>query len=159
MSLRDIWSCTLTNMLFIIAQNSMCSLCSGTTQDIPAGFYQPEFQDTASQCYGASAPAKNIYAHTHACKYTPTHITHTCAHTQLRQRWLLQTQKEKQACKRESECKAVCIQNQEQISHIRAVLFRKNSSCATAKSCACKWTCTWISQPIQITFYSNINRA
>lgn len=48
MSLRDICSCTLTNMLFIIAQNSVCSLCSGTTQDIPAGFYQPEFQDTAS---------------------------------------------------------------------------------------------------------------
>lgn len=38
-------------------------LCFGTTQDIPAGLYQPEFQDTASLSYEATALAKNTRTH------------------------------------------------------------------------------------------------
>lgn len=49
-------------------------LCFGTTQDIPAGLYQREFQDTASLSYTATVPAKNTLRHsTHRQTHTNTH--------------------------------------------------------------------------------------
>lgn len=40
--------CVHKHTLFSTAQCRTATLCFGTTQDIPAGFYQPKFQDTTS---------------------------------------------------------------------------------------------------------------
>lgn len=79
--------------LFSTAQNGMGTLCFGTTQDIPAGLYQPEFQDTASLSYRATVPAKNTHRHKHTCTQPDTHtLMSTLTTSQQRQRRLIQTE-------------------------------------------------------------------
>ncbi len=90
--------CTFTNTTpFITAQNGTYKLCCGTTQDIPAGLYQPQFQDTTSLSYAATVTAKNTHTHTHtrAHAHTDKHMsTLTTEASQQRQRRLIQTQGE-----------------------------------------------------------------
>lgn len=57
----------------------------GTAQDIPAGFYQPVFQDTPSLGYGATEPAKNTHARAHTQTLASTLTTAT---SQQRQKQL-----------------------------------------------------------------------
>lgn len=82
--------------LFVTARCGTCMVCFGTTQDIPAGLYQPEFQDTASLSYAAKVPAKNTHT------LTSTLTTDT---SMLRQRRLIQMvgQKEEQIWKRKQQ--------------------------------------------------------
>lgn len=81
--------CVHKHILFITAQHMTCAPCFGTTQDIHAGLYQPEFQDTASLSYGATAPAKNTRTQVH---WQQKHLS-TDKDDLFRQ-------KEKQTCKR-----------------------------------------------------------
>lgn len=89
---------------FITAQCGTCTLCFGTTQDIPAGLYQPDFQDTLCLSYEATVPAKN--------KHTRATIL-TTDMSQLRQSRLIQTeiQNEKQA-KAAARKTTYCFQTQ-----------------------------------------------
>lgn len=120
--------CAITNAaLFITAQYETCTRCCGTTQDIPAGLYQPKFQDTASLGYKATVTAKNTHTHAH------TQIN-TRAHWQ--QKHLsedkddLFRQEEKQTCrsvKQAARKKSECAQTQQRFSLICVFLFNKSS--------------------------------
>lgn len=111
--------------LIITAPYGTCTLCFGTTQDIPAGLYQPEFQDTASLSYGATVPAKNT-------------DTHTRTHTHWQQKHLskdkddLFRQKEKQARKRAKQQRGKSpssVKTQQQFFiYLFIFLLLKNSS-------------------------------
>ena len=78
--------CTFTKTPFITAECRTCTLWFGTAQDIPAGVYQPKFQDTVSLSYGATEPNKNTYTHTHTHTHTraSTHTSTLTTETSLR---------------------------------------------------------------------------
>lgn len=71
-----------------------------TTQDVHAGLYQPEFQDTTSLSYGATAPAKNIHTNTHS--YTHPH-TYTLTETS-QQKQLMQIERRQKFKRKVTEC-------------------------------------------------------
>lgn len=118
---------------FVTAACRMCPLRFGTTQDIPTGFYQSQFQDTVSlklRSNWACQEHTHMHMHTHTCKQTDNRNIST----KTNKDFISESERERERDRFARESKS-CFQNRQEFPQLCVFGFSEYPSCTTPKYC------------------------